>query len=116
MKKSKNGEAVPPKNGWRLFFGKSFATCLHNRILIDRLVDETFAVVEHDGRLPEVTKDYLRALHLNVLKGAQFQWSLHRPRDDETREEAKKRAEEWEEERRLQTNGNSRKRRVRISG
>ncbi|KAJ7919769.1 hypothetical protein B0H13DRAFT_2320060 [Mycena leptocephala] len=113
MKKSKNGEAVPPKNGWRLFFGKSFATCLHNRILIDRLVDETFAVVERDGRLPEVTKDYLRALHLNVLKGAQFQWSLHRPRDDETREEAKKRAEEWEEERRLQTNGNSRKRRKR---
>ncbi|KAJ7214529.1 hypothetical protein GGX14DRAFT_392553 [Mycena pura] len=113
MKETKNGESVPPEKSWRFFFGKSFAKCLYNRILIDRLVDKTLANVAHEGNLPEVTKDYVRALHLNVLKGAQFQWKVHQQRDDETEEEAKARAEEWEEERRVQTNSNSRKTRKR---
>jgi hypothetical protein len=89
MNRSKNGEAVPPKNGWRLFFGKGFSACLHNRILIDRLVDETMAVVAREGILPEVTKDYVRALHFNVLKGAQFAWHLRQSRANETKADAK---------------------------
>ncbi|KAJ7742968.1 hypothetical protein DFH07DRAFT_964359 [Mycena maculata] len=114
MKRCKRGEVVPPEGVWRFFFGKSFAKCLHNRILINRLVEETVTVVAREGKLPKVTKDYLRALHLNVLRGARFQWKLHQQRDDETKEEANKRAEKYEEERRLQTNNTSRKTRKRM--
>ncbi|KAJ7733431.1 hypothetical protein DFH07DRAFT_968045 [Mycena maculata] len=114
MKRCKRGEVVPPEGVWRFFFGKSFAKCLHNRILINRLVEETVTVVAREGKLPKVTKDYLRALHLNVLRGARFQWKLHQQRDDETKEEANKRAEKYEEKRRLQTNNTSRKTRKRM--
>ncbi|KAJ7743277.1 hypothetical protein DFH07DRAFT_964224 [Mycena maculata] len=99
MKRCKRGEVVPPEGVWRFFFGKSFAKCLHNRILINRLVEETVTVVAREGKLPE---------------GARFQWKLHQQRDDETKEEANKRAEKYEEERRLQTNNTSRKTRKRM--
>ncbi|KAJ7870384.1 hypothetical protein B0H13DRAFT_1896245 [Mycena leptocephala] len=113
MHRSRDGEAVPPKDGWRFYFGKGFTSCTHNRLLIDRLVDETLATVACEGILPEVTKGYIRALHYNGLKGAQFHWSLRQARADETKNDAKQRAEEWEEERRLKTNSTSRKTRKR---
>ncbi|KAJ7760131.1 hypothetical protein DFH07DRAFT_957780 [Mycena maculata] len=113
MKRCKRGEVVPPEGVWRFYFGKSFARCLHNRILINRLVDETVTVAAREGKLPEVTKNYLRALHCNVLEGARFQWKLHQQQDDETKEEANKCAEEYEEERHVQTNNTSRKTRKR---
>jgi hypothetical protein len=74
------------------------------------------AVVARENILPEVTKDYVRALHFNVLKGAQFAWHLRQLRANETKADAKARAEEWEEDRRMRTNSTSRKTRVRIAG
>lgn len=112
------GKICPPINKIQFYFGKDYTNCLWNRLLLGRLVEKTLALRASDqrafGHLPDVSKEYLQALHFNVLKGAYEQWRSHQPRGDETSIDVKSRVEEAEEERRLQTEKNSRKARVRF--
>ncbi|KAJ7231178.1 hypothetical protein B0H12DRAFT_1240041 [Mycena haematopus] len=107
-----HGKVRPPTDKTQFYFGEDYMQCLWNRILLDRLVKRTVALKATDptcSHLPDVSEDYLRALHLNVLKGAYEQWRLNQTRDNETAADAQARANEAEEERRLQTTTNSRK-------
>jgi hypothetical protein len=110
------GKIRPPSNKIQFYFGKDYTNCLWNRLLLARLVEKTLVLRASDqrrfGDLPDVSKDYLQALHFNVLKGAYEQWRSHQPRGDERSIDVKARVEEAEEERRLQTERNSRKGRV----
>ncbi|KAJ7799640.1 hypothetical protein B0H14DRAFT_3491396 [Mycena olivaceomarginata] len=107
------GKIRPPSNKIQFYFGKDYTNCLWNRLLLARLVEKTLVLRASDqrrfGDLPDVSKDYLQALHFNVLKGAYEQWRSHQLRGDERSIDVKARVEEAEEERRLQTERNSRK-------
>ncbi|KAJ7686620.1 hypothetical protein B0H14DRAFT_3534438 [Mycena olivaceomarginata] len=82
------GKIRPPSNKIQFYFGKDYTNCLWNRLLLARLVEKTLVLRASDqrrfGDLPDVSRDYLQALHFNVLKGAYEQWRSHQPR--ETRE------------------------------
>lgn len=111
------GKIRPPINEVQFYFGKEYTNCLWNRLLLARLVEETLVLRASDdrkfGHLPDVSKDYLQALHFNVLKGAYEEWRRHQTRGGETAADVKARVEEDEEDRRLEVEGNSRKARVR---
>ncbi|KAF8185885.1 hypothetical protein K438DRAFT_1973726 [Mycena galopus ATCC 62051] len=104
---------IPHHQRGSVLLRQKYTNCLWNRLLLARLVEETLVLRASDdrkfGHLPDVSKDYLQALHFNVLKGAYEEWRRHQTRGGETAADVKARVEEDEEDRRLEVEGNSRK-------
>ncbi|KAJ7163649.1 hypothetical protein C8R46DRAFT_1036414 [Mycena filopes] len=97
----------------KLYMGSCWATCLWNRMVLEKCVEHLLTVRSADPQhcgVPDVSKLYLVALFYGSLKEAQTTWSRHQPKGGETWEEAGARADKEDEKRRTKNVGNARKR------
>ncbi|KAJ7064186.1 hypothetical protein C8F01DRAFT_1081545 [Mycena amicta] len=108
----KNGQSQPPENSFQFFFGPSYVSCLWNRLLIGKLVDQTVDARKENPELqhlPDVDRAYITSLHNNILKRMQDEWKRHQQRPAETEDQAHTRVAELAERRRVKVVSNSRK-------
>ncbi|KAJ7016077.1 hypothetical protein C8F04DRAFT_1282789 [Mycena alexandri] len=96
----------------KLYFGSGWASSLWNKEILQLCVKEVLRKRKEDPNsyaVPDVTAMYLEALLYGNLKDAHTEWARHQPRGGETEEEAKRRADQYDADRRAKNVGNSRK-------
>ncbi|KAJ7435336.1 hypothetical protein B0H11DRAFT_1937640 [Mycena galericulata] len=111
-KRCEKGETAPEASTSKLYFGPGYTTSLWNKTILEKCIQEMLNKRDEDPNryeVPDVSHGYLLALFHNYLSESRITWSRHQPRMGETFTEARRRAGEYDMERRGRNVGNSRK-------
>ncbi|KAJ7300615.1 hypothetical protein DFH08DRAFT_979512 [Mycena albidolilacea] len=111
-KHCKDGLMTPEGPTSKLYFGPGWANSLWNKKIFQHSIRRILQKrAEDPGHydVPDVKEDYLMAFFSNLLREARAEWSRHQPHTGETNEEARKRAETYQMERRERTVRSARK-------